>query len=156
MQPEKPETPGSDNVWISKQEYERLRALEKQQPVASSGSVFNEAQYKNERKAKDQRVWQVVLGGMLAIGLYWSVVSGSYANIFLAAAILVFGGISLWDYHNSRTYKVENGVAMKKTFRVNPYKLIALIILGITVLPVVAMIAFFMLFMSIGGGDVGS
>lgn len=160
MQPNQPAPPteqNSANVWISKEEYERLRALEYRQqtgmvpPVVVPPGVADPQ--KDVRALQSQRTWQVVLGSLLALALYFSVVSGAAASVWLVLAIVIFGGISLADYFRSHQAGVTSPA---KPFKHNPYKILVLAFAGIAILPSLALVGLFIIFMTLGGGDVGS
>lgn len=144
-----------NSVWISKEEYERLRALEQEKTAVPVVQSDVEGEQKQAQALRSQRTWQVILGGLLSVALYVSVVSGSWANAWIVAAIIIFGGVSLVDYIRSHQAD-ESGQARPKPFRNNPYKLLVICFAAIALFPVIAFVGILIIFMTLGGGDVGS
>jgi vacuolar-type H+-ATPase subunit D/Vma8 len=159
-----PNNPASDdNVWISREEYDRLRSQSvpsvQNVPVVQISQKQAELDYALEKSSQVQRSkrrWQTILGVLLAIGLYFSVASGSAANLWLVLAIVIFGAVSLIDLVTSHSSENVNGVVVPKIYKSNPYKVLTITLLCVTVAPVALMIGFFMLMLTLGGGDMGS
>jgi hypothetical protein len=140
----------SDSVWISKEEYQRLQSLDSQAQVATGKTAEVRA---DEEDYNKQHRWQVLLGVILALVLYFSVVSGSGANWFLVLAIIIFGSVSLVDYVRAQKAK-QTG--QKLAYKHNPFKWFAIILFAVTVVPFLGFMLLLILFFTLGGGDVGS
>lgn len=146
---------GSDAVWISREEYERLRAAEAVPRPPQSVVVASVAE-SNEKVRRGRRRWQVILGVLLAIGLFISVSSGSFANLYVVGAVVIFGGVSLYDYFNSRKLQTAHGMTEEKRLKHNPFKILFYVLFCVVILPPLLMLGFFILLLTLNGGDVGS
>ncbi len=148
--------PVDDNVWISRQEYDRLRLQSSQPVIQQPVSTINQTISESNKVLQSRRRWQAILGGLLALGLYFSVASGQAANLMVLGAIVIFGGMSLSDYMGKNKSDVVDGVVVPKVYKSNPFKIMAIVLLVMTVLPAVLLVGFFFLVFGLGGGDVGS
>src|SRR5438270_13981466 len=109
MQPEN----DRNKVWISREEYERLRAAEATGPysqIAKPATAYyappqvfvdpHTDHLASDRMAKQQKTAAVILAILLIISLStagWSVITGMVAAIFF-----IFGIVSMADYQRMR------------------------------------------------------
>lgn len=162
----------SENVWISREEYDRLRnnqttTASTPATVTADSTPFSAA--KEEKKA--QRM-QTILGVVLAIMLLISMTNENLSAFSLLPVSLfaIFAIMSLIDYlrkrHSSGTIfgspinpTSTADPAVDAKHRSSRYKLlliIALILIALPILAPIAFILFFLVLAAFGGGDIGS
>jgi hypothetical protein len=106
-------TPPQNSVWISKEEYERLRAIEEgnasyfPKPVSSetvAGSETPVLDYKRVNKFKD--FW-IYAGGTAAVLVFLGLTSdlGSFFGFPLMIALLIFGSMAVVSLYRAATGK---------------------------------------------------
>jgi len=155
-----PENQPQDNVWISREEYERLRvaASQPQPQLQQPNQTVNATQpqavvqaFENPDKVSHQQVITgLVLGLMVILSLSFSIF-----RFFAIPAILiflVFAILNIIDF--VRAGKGLNGAATTSKRR-HTYKILLIVGVSLLVVPVVsymALILFFVLLFSLGGG----
>jgi hypothetical protein len=153
-----------DNVWISREEYERLRQ-QTQQPAlrAISQPVVYGAGYQVADEPAKVKPIQAIIGATLAIGLFLSLTVPFFSiiSVPILGIMLIFGVMSYNDFRKGRQQsatptKSSIGTATENQKKGNGkyHALLAvlLIILAAPVLFIGGMIVLLIIFLAAGGG----
>jgi hypothetical protein len=97
-----------DSVWISREEYERLRQA--QQTVPAQPVIYGQTDYPVDEPAKVKPI-QVAVGTVLAIGLFLSLTVPFFKFISapILLALLIFAAMSFNDFRRAK--RQVNGTA---------------------------------------------
>jgi hypothetical protein len=154
-QPAKQAAVPTDAVWISREEYDRLRQAE----ITQAQSVLPAAAI-NDIPAQDKQPLSSLMPavlGLLGIVLFLSFTTPIFSVGLTSFALLIFFGlalISFIDYARNKNKSVTPKQATKKFL-----KMLALTALILVILPgifIVGMIILFILVLGFNGGDIGT
>ncbi len=146
-----PTAPSDDAVWVSREEYNRLRQAEslQSQSVTNQPAVVNSA-FQAEKK---QSPWMVVVLGALAVILFLSFATPFFDGGLSYTLILLFFGIALIglvDYLRKSRQVTSSKQTTRKVIRV--LVISALILAMLPVLYTAGMIIFFIIIVGLSGG----
>lgn len=159
------QNPDPNKVWISREEYERLRAMDVSQ---STNRTFVAPDKPYVSTAPDHTVsdgmfrTQKIVGFILAIALLiaLSVSAGSWIVLAIVFVFLLFAIFSTADYAKQRKREsslLPDDLPGGKSSTVIKHALLAIaIVIAIPVLANVAMIVLFMMLIAASGGQAGS
>lgn len=142
-----------DKVWISREEYERLRTNGSISPGYGTPVVYTGQAGAEPLPPPDRQMGQTmqVVGLVAALALLLSFTTSMFDWLVVPAVLFLAGLaiISIWN--------VARSGRIAQPSKVTKYALAALgIILFLPILGYMAMIFLFILIFSFGGGDVGS
>lgn len=129
-----------DHVWVSREEYDRLRQAQVQPQAAVIYSNNTIAMADGNKPASPVTVLQVIAGAVLALL--------SFVYPPAIAVFAIFAAISVFDYYRMRNARAQN--RPKKSLTA-VYLLLVIVPLALFVVPILAVIAFFVLMIGICG-----
>lgn len=150
-----PRNPNENNdqskVWISREEYERLRQMENRPPdtppVISTPAASYQPHSLSDKMAKQQKIVALILAVLLIIVL--SVGKLQALVVFIALVFVVFGIMSIVDYQRQRKREDNHDVPLPPGKEPHIFRRLAVIAGILLLIPIIGYMVMIFIVMSL-------